>query len=509
MNILKKTQFGKQVKSEEGYSSHKCVHIQDISKIPHNPGVYLFKNKQNIIIYVGKAIDLKKRVSSYFKNSKNLAIKTQKLVENIDVIDYILTDNEEEALIKENELIKKYQPKYNIVLRDDKSYPYIEITILEDCPKIFFTRKPCFIISGKAKQSLFFGPYPNVYDAKKIINYVIKEYKLRECKYDLTKKRVKPCLNFQIGKCNAPCVGNISNQEYKKQIDKAIAFLKGKQKQIIKKLSQTMQEYSDNLEFEKAGEIRDILKGANQINKVAFIKKQINIENVLIELKQKLNLKNKPYRIEAFDISNISGKDAVGAMVVFVNGKPVKKFYKKFRIKGVTKIDDFAMIKEVVSRCYSKLKEKGEELPDLILIDGGKGQVSSAVMALKKLDINFPDIIGLAKKLELIYIYNKKEPVILNKYSDELQLLQRIRDEVHRFVITYHKKIRSKRTINSVLLNINGIKEKKALELIKYFGSVENIKKALNDELKQVKGISKNTAEDIVEFFKKHGNKRN
>ncbi len=409
----------------------------DFSKIPSKPGIYIFKDKDNTPIYVGKAAKLKNRISSYFQSSVRHSSKTKKMISQIYDLEYIETSSEEEALLKENEYIKKYQPKYNILLRDDKTYPYIKVTMEEVYPRIFFTRKV------KKDGSFYFGPYPNVGEAKKIISYLLEKYKLRDCKYNLEKPRDRACLNFQLKKCYAPCIRNISEADYLKIILDACKFLQGRQTEILKEIKDKMAISADALNFEEAAQLRDMLKAADMIKRISGIKdRDFDPAIVLTNLKEKLELKKIPLLIEAFDISNISGKHAVGSMVVFQNGLMSKRQYRKFRIKTYDQPNDVGMMQEVILRRYRRLKEEGGPLPDLILIDGGKGQLNGAFNVLKDLGLDDIDIIGLAKRLEMIYKINKEEPIILNKYSEELFLLQRIRDEAHRFAIAYHKKLR-------------------------------------------------------------------
>ena len=463
----------------------------DTSYIPDNSGIYIFKDSFGTIIYVGKAINLKNRVNSYFRDTEDHNVKTKKLITQIKSIDYIITQNEEEALIKENEFIKKFQPKYNILLRDDKTYPYIKINIQENFPRIILTRK--LIHDG----SVYFGPYPNVKEARNIVEHLINTFKLRQCGHNLEKPLKRPCINFQLKKCYAPCVGNITPEKYREFIKQSIDFLQGKQKDIVNDLKQKMLKYSDSLQFELAGQARDMLKAAESVKTIASIKKNIDINKILLSLKEKLGLKNIPDTIEAFDISNTSGENAVGSMVVFKKGVSAKSFYRRFKIKTIIGSNDMAMMKEVFLRRYKRVIKENKDLPDLIVIDGGLPQLSLIKEAVEELSLAKSDIIGLAKRFELIYKLGSSQPIILNKHTDEIQLLQRIRDEAHRFAITYHKKIRQEKFIRSELHDIPGIGEKKALSLLKHFGSLKAIKQASVEELKKVVGITKKNVERI------------
>jgi len=550
-----------------------------LNKLPHLPGVYLMKSNNDQVIYVGKAKDLKNRISSYFSKSLNDK-KTSVLVKNIHKIDFITTKNEVEALILEDTFIKKYQPKYNILLKDDKRYPFLKITINEDYPRILIVRK------RDKDNSLYFGPYTSAKSMRETLKLINRIFPIRKCNKNLKLTNSQPpyfkpvgqyCLYYQLNQCLAPCQGNVDPNEYKKIIDEIILFLKGKTDSLIESLNSLMQNYSKNYEFEKAARIRDrILHIKNIMEKqsivssqfesqdfIAFTKKddiynitilfiregkvigknnffvkkkfsemseeeilssfikqyysnpsflpseiitdlmledskaieewlytltnqkikiricETDFENRVIELARQnsiielsnyladietkdahkrlkdlmkvLKLKNVPKSIEAFDVSNIMGKFAVGSMVKFVNGLPAKNEYRKFNIKTVDGIDDFKMIEEIVYRRYKRLKEENKELPDLILIDGGKGQLQSAIKALEKNEIFNIPIISLAKKEEVIYLPNKEEPLKLNRNSPALKLLQNIRDEAHRFAITFHKEKRSKEIYSSIL----------------------------------------------------------
>lgn len=568
-------------------------------EIPNLPGVYLMK-KDSKIIYVGKAKNLERRVSSYFlKNHQDM--KTKELVKNIDDIDYIICNTEIDALILENNLIKKYTPKYNINLKDSKTYPYIYLS-KERFPKVVVIKTTKKV----EKTGIYYGPYPKGawYLQKILTNF----FQVRDCKKDMDKIHIKPCLKYYMKRCLGPCIDKKIENEYNENIKKLKGVLEGNSKEVIKKLEDDMKKSSEKMEFEKAiyyreqikelkntifsqvsdfkyivdediflikvsetyaflcvlnirdgkiidknfmklslnekifddlfleilanyyqlntipknlileekyedkkSEIKNIFKNCFKVNINLFfpkiksrrkelldmgrlnLEKEIeneynkkeSIENGLKILYEKLKLKTFPYRIECFDISNIQGKDAVASMSVTIEGKAAKKEYRKFKILCKDTPDDFLMMKEVIYRRYSNLSKK--EFPNLILIDGGLGQINSVGEILKELEkLEFCDLISIAKKNEEIYLYGENKPFIFSRDSETLKILQRTRDEAHRFGITFHRKLRSKRVISSELDKIEGIGEKRRNSLLKTFGSIKNIKEASIEELKKV-----------------------
>ncbi|MBN1621344.1 MAG: excinuclease ABC subunit UvrC, partial [Endomicrobiales bacterium] len=409
-----------------------------IKNIPNKPGVYIMRDATAKIIYIGKAIRLRNRINSYFRNdgtSKNSAI-----LSSLRHIDFILAASESEALVLENQLIKEYQPYYNVMWRDDKSYPYLKLTIKEDFPRLFLTRKK--INDGNQ----YFGPYPQSGQISYLLKWLQKTFKWRPCRLDFQyvslprENKIKSCLYLQTDKCYAPCLGKITPKEYKRNLNGLSLFLRGRYKYLAKIWEKEMRQASKNLKFEKASELRNRIQALNQIHEKITIREitpgdltlSLNTTKTLEELKNVLSLLNWPSIIEGFDISNISGYEPVGSMVRFHNGKPDKNNYRKFKIKTVQGINDTAMIKEVVYRRYNRLKNESKELPDLILIDGGKGQLSSASLSLNNLKLDIP-IISLAKKEEEIFMPGKNKPLKLPKDSSALHLLQKIRDEAHRF----------------------------------------------------------------------------
>jgi len=600
--------------------------LKKIENLPRLPGVYLFKNKNDKIIYIGKAKSLYNRVKSYFSPNIN-SIKTEALVSKIADVDVIVTDNEVEALILEANLIKQYKPRYNVNLKDDKSYPYIVITN-EDFPQVYPTRR--VVMDG----SKYFGPYTEVKTMKHALKVLRDVFKIRSCKYNLTEETIqkgkyKVCLDYHIKKCDGPCEGLISKENYNKMIQEVEQVLRGNIDGLINSLKEEMIKLSSELKFEKAAEIRNKLealqvyantqkvvsqelidrdiitfaadipdgvaaifnirkgklvgrkkftfnyninlpdsvvisdllrniysnpveipdqivvselpdekeiieswlkekagkkvkvitpKSNQELNsllnlckqnavydlneiKLQRMKKEGAIPYVLKSLQRDLYLSKPPIRIECFDISTLQGSDTVASLVVFENGKPKKSDYRKFIIKSVHGQNDFASMSEVVERHYKRTLEENKPLPDLIMVDGGKGQLNSAIKILKKLGLNNISIIGLAKRLEEIYIPEKKDPIQIPKTSSSLKLLQQIRDEAHRFAITFHREKREKRIIKSELDEIEGIGSKTAQKLLTHFGSVENIRNSSLDQIAEIIGKSK--ASIVYNYFHK------
>lgn len=590
---------------------------------PSNPGVYLMKNSSGKIIYIGKAKNLKKRISSYFTKTQFELPKTEILVSKIAYFDYIVTRNEVEALILEANLIKKYRPKFNAALKDDKKYPYIKIDVKNNFPKVIVTRT---IFKDGSK---YFGPYTEAHSIRRTLNLLEKVFRLRICNRKIPKENTnnpsfdRPCLNFQINKCDAPCIGNISYENYRKKVEQVILFLKGKTEMVIKQLQSAMEQASDENRFEKASELRDqiirigkistkqivrktnledldiigigrddklccvvILKiregrlikkehyfmentlgksDGNILNKFLtqyynfqediapkiltqtnpedkeLVSKWLNAEifipqkgdkkklvemakqNAFLlveekklahlksahrtvfavkELKDRLYLAKLPRKISAFDVSNLQGGEAVASMVFFDNGKPKKSQYRRFKIKTVSGINDYLMIEEAVTRYLSHLEEEKFETPDMILIDGGKGQLSFAKKALEKFPYKI-ELFSIAKRLEEVFSINSNEPIIIPKTSYALKLLQQIRDEAHRFAIKYHKILRDKKTTVSVLDNIPGIGKKRKKELLKYFHSIKNIRESSISDLTSLPGISIKLANTILDSLNK------
>ncbi|MDR1695723.1 MAG: excinuclease ABC subunit UvrC [Endomicrobium sp.] len=421
-------------------------HLENIPKLP---GVYIMRDGIGNIIYIGKAKSLKDRLASYFNadtESKSAAIITA-----MRKIDYILCASEREALILERQLINKVKPYFNAMWKDDKSYPYIKLSAGEDFPRLTLTRK-------KLKDgALYFGPYPQQFYIKKLVRWLVKLFKVRPCKLEFSEnklpeeKKVKSCLYFHTEMCYGACLGKITSADYKSKIKEIELFLNGKFKKLEDEWQSRMECLSADLKFEEAAEIRDRLYAVQSMSERVMISEitqnEIN-ESVqradsISELKEELGLKRMPAVIEGFDNSNIQGTNAVASMVRFLNGIPDKKNYRRFKIKTVVGADDFASMREVVFRRYSGLIRKNENMPDLVLIDGGKGQLGAAMGALEELQLNIP-VASLAEKNEEIFFPHKDKPLVLSRHSAALRLLQSVRDEAHRFAVNYHRKLREK-----------------------------------------------------------------
>lgn len=603
----------------------KLTILDKLKYLPTSPGVYIYKNKNGKVIYIGKASNLRNRVKSYFQTNKHYDAKTNALVKNIYDLEYIVTDTKAEALILEDTLIKKHKPKYNVMLRDDKTYPFIKITN-EEYPRILSTRR---VVRDGSK---YFGPFADVKSMKRLIKLVRSIFKLRSCKLKLTNESIrlgkfKICLDYQIKKCDGPCEGLISHEEYHENVKNAVSLINGKTSTIEKELLRKMELCVEELNFEQAayyrnqyfllkdytehqkivstelidrdvfgfakegeygcvlilnvregklvgrrhfilknklnsndadilqaglekyyiesefipdeillpiqlleekflldylksrkgtmvnisvpkiGDKKKIVNLANENAKyqlqeyiLAVMKKDAELPKRIFELQKELQLKFPPRVIECFDNSHIQGSDYVSSLVVFKDGKPFKSGYRKFKIKTVNQNDDYTAMREAVYRRYRRLLEENNELPNLIIIDGGKGQLHEAETVLKELGIfDKVDIIGIAKRLEEIFKSDLKESIILPRNSTTLQLIQQIRDEAHRFAITYHRKLREKRTITTELLSIKGVGEKVAKKLLNSFGSVAEIKTKSIEELRIV--VGEKNAQKIYNYF--------
>ena len=595
------------------------VVAEKLKLLPEKPGVYLMKNKRGQIIYVGKAIKLKNRVRQYFQSSRNHSAKTIAMVSHIEDFETIITDNELEALILECNLIKKHHPKYNIMLRDDKTYPYLKITLNEQYPRLTTTRR---VIKDGSK---YFGPYTNITAMKETVKLLRRLFPLRTCKH----LGERPCLEYHIKRCLAPCARLVKEDVYNEMVQSVCLFLEGKTEDIEKNLTAKMQNLAQNLEFEMAGKIRDQLLAIRQVtekqkiltdtgnmdaigmatspygicmqvffvrsgkilgrnqflmtgdmednkenalsaflkqyyNDAVFIPAEILLpqdikETALLEkwlaeeksvktkiitpkrgvkkdivemanenavkylqdqenklkdkmarsigavydLQKYMHLTKPPMRMECFDISHIQGSETVASMVVFQDGKPDKESYRRFKINSTEgKPDDFMSMREVTMRRYGKATAK--EMPDLIIIDGGKGQLSSALEIIRGAGHLTVPVVGLAKQFEYIFTEHSSEPVILPRQSDALYLVQQIRDEAHRFAITYHRNLRTKRNKVSLLDNIAGVGAKRRKALFDRFENIANIKNATVEELSSVPGISENIAKSIYNFFRTH-----
>ena len=603
-----------------------------LENLPTNPGVYLMKNDQEEIIYVGKAVNLRNRVRSYFRELKPDQAKTKALVKHIADLEYIIADNELEALVLECNLIKKYRPKYNINLKDDKTYPFLKITN-EDYPQVLVTRK---VLKDGAR---YFGPYPSVNELLNSLEMIRKIFPFRSCKQKVFTND-RPCLNAHIQMCYAPCIGRISKEEYNEMIEEIALFFEGRQDGLVKRLRKEMEEAAENLDFEQAARLRDQLQGVEQImtqqkavlggeddqdviamarginqccvqiffvrgGKIVgrenyflrgtddssrgeviasfmkqfyltsqFIPRHILLETeleeqsileqwltekresrvylkvpkrgqakelvdlvgrnasealvrqeqeetyqeqrtngVLEQLQNVLGLEDVPHRMECYDISNTQGTESVASMVVFVDGKPKKDQYRRFKIKTVDGANDYASLKEVLTRRLKHgLAEQTEggngkfsAFPDVIMMDGGRGQVNIALEVLEELELPIP-VCGMVKdnhhRTRGLYYNNIEIP--MDSHSELFLLITRMQDEAHRFAITYHRSLRGKRNLASVLDDIPGVGEKRKKNLLKHFGSFAKIRDASIEELLEVEGINHTVAEEIYSYLKTH-----
>ncbi len=597
---------------------------EQLKKLPGEPGVYLMKDENDKIIYVGKAISLKNRVRQYFQSSKNHSSKVKSMVKNIKSFEYIITDSELEALILECNLIKKYRPKYNVLLRDDKTYPYIKVTVNEDYPRVLKVRR---VLKDKAK---YFGPYTNVEAVNDTLDVIRNIYPIRTCNIDIDraiKNKMRPCLNYHIKRCIGPCTGHISKVEYNKMIEEILLFLSGKEEKLIEILKEKMNKCSMEFNFEEAAIYRDkilnlqemmqkqkidvstdnvnqdiiamayndeeacvqsffirhgkvvgrehfILEGTKDSSKEAilssfvkqfymkaeYIPKEIIIESeiedqvvleewlsnikgqkvfiripqkgdkksliamvkknameylekfsslnkrkyeksegALIELAEVIGLEEAPRRIESYDISNIQGVDSIGAMVVFTNGLKDKKEYRRYKIKTVEGPNDYDSMAEILERRLQK-----GDFPDLILLDGGKGQVSAVQKVFDKYNIDIP-LWGMYKddRHRTKGLICATKEIELDRTSNLYRFVASIQEEVHNYAISYHRSLRNKSLTKSTLDDISGVGEKRKKALLSHFKNIEEIKNASIEELSEIDGLNKRVAQNIYDYFRK------
>ena len=596
---------------------------QKLANITENSGVYIMKDSDGTVIYVGKAKNLKNRVSQYFHKSQKLP-KVQAMVEHIADFEYFLTPSEQDAFALENNLIKQYQPFYNILLKDAKTFAYIKVDTKNDYPIFEITRKL------KKDGAKYFGPYINGISANEVLELLNLAFPVRKCKDKLSKKHARACLNYSIGLCSAPCMGYVTKEDYKNIVNQAIEFLKGNEKNVENIIKEKMENYAQAENFEKALQMRENLKIIKRLKEkvvanipkdisfdafayvsdgeagavcvltlrsgkilgvqdfsvtdaaildseslqdfiVAYYKnkqfpdqilvnlqmedeedfveylqqmagKRINIYSpkisvknniikmaeqnaqehlfkrvredklkfrrtlgALIALKNVLKLQQIPKRMECYDISNISGTNKVASMVVFINGEPARKMYRKFKIKSVEGSNDYASHQETLTRRLNELEKCEDEsfmqIPDLLVIDGGKGQLSATLEVLQATKFKNIPIISLAEKFEEVYIPHNSMPIMLKRSSEELKLLQRIRDEAHRFAITYHRQLRGKAQIADPLDNIAGVGKVRRIEIYNHFKTIDAIQNASIEELSRV--VPKDVAKNIYKFFNK------
>lgn len=595
--------------------------------LPEQPGVYLFKDAEGRILYVGKSVSLRNRVRSYFGSPRNLDAKTRELVARIADFDIIVTDNELEALILESTLIKEHKPRYNISLRDDKGYPFIKVTLNEEWPRVIKVRR---VEDDGAR---YFGPYSSAGSVNRTLELLKKTFPYRSCDEPIDGRRKRPCLDYHIGRCLAPCVGLADRTAYMEAIRQVLLFLEGRGEQVVQQVRRRMEAAAAALEFERAALLRDQLRALEHVlerqkvvsalagdsDAIAFAQddgetcvqvffirrgrlignesfvlqgtaqaspqeimtsfvtqfyqtaaqvpptillqheildrpvieewlqrrrggkvvlrvprrgekrqlvdlvarnagealKQLRLKwlserqrqaGALAELRELLGLPAIPRRIEGFDISTLQGQAAVGSMVVFVDGAPKRSAYRRFQIRTVAGQDDYAMLEEVLRRRFRHAPQGEEpdeawELPDLVLVDGGRGQVNVAARVLEEVGLGHVPLLGLAKKEETLHWAARPEPILLPRDSMALYLLQRVRDEAHRFAITYHRARRQKEAVSSRLEEIPGIGPRRRAALLRHFGSLEAIRRATIEELAAVSGMNRSVAERLKEHL--------
>jgi excinuclease ABC subunit C len=477
-----------------------------VGELPHKPGVYLMKDRFGTVIYVGKARDLRKRVSTYFHPSRRLGwdLKLNALVEAVHDLDTYTVRSEPEALLLEGKLIKEYQPRYNISFRDDKRFLLIKVNLHDPIPRFLLTRL------RQDDGARYFGPFAHSASARHTLTLARRKFNLRGCR-PLTPghEDYKHCLYGHLKYCTAPCIGNVTREEYQRQVVAACDFLAGQSDEIKTDLEAQMKKAAAAEDFEKAALFRDALDDLRRTvqktkkfprlpqNFPVAIQPQLD----LAELAQILALPGPPARIEGFDISNISGTFAVASMITFRHGKPDRSNYRRYRIKTVTGQDDFACMAETVRRRYARLQAEKATLPDLVLIDGGKGQLNAALGELAKLGLTQIPVIGLAKEFEEIYRPGESEPIRLSHDSGALKLLQRVRDECHRFANTYNAQLRLKRISESILDEFPGIGGRRKAALLKKFGSVQRLRLATVEQIAAISGFGEKSAADLKQFL--------
>ncbi|WP_145259964.1 excinuclease ABC subunit UvrC [Planctomycetes bacterium Pan216] len=420
---------------------------------PDGPGVYLMKDKRGRVIYIGKAKNLRSRASTYFTEAAAQDRRTADMVPLIADIDFLNTDSEVDALLMEARLIKDIQPKFNVELKDDKSFPYLQITTNEDFPRVEFTREPA------DRGVKLYGPFASAKSLRGAIQVLQRVFKFRNCTLDIDAddekwKWYRPCLLFNINQCTAPCNMRISKEEYRKDIQRLRLFLDGKRDSLLDQMRKEMKEAAKELEFERAAKLRDEIHSLETLNLRGDLETHeqpevfyIDPKKGLAGLRKVLKLSSEPRTIEGIDIAHLGGSETVASLVTFLDGIPFKPGYRRFRIKTVGGVDDFRSIAEVIERRFRPEREEEWPRPDLILIDGGKGQLSAALDAFKRIGVSPPEILGLAKREEEIFRPDEPEPIRLSRHSAGLRLLQSVRDEAHRFARHYHHLLRSKKTL--------------------------------------------------------------
>ena len=478
--------------------------------VPASPGVYVFRNAAGEVIYVGKARSLRKRLATYFQPSRKRRAdpKLRALIHSIDSYEVHEVSNESEALLLESRLIKQYHPRYNVDLRDDKRFLHICADLSEPFPRLKLVR-----IRADDKR-IYFGPYPHARVLRATIHFLCRRYGLRSCtvRTPVPETR-KHCLEHVIRDCCCPCVGQVSAAEYRERLEAAFAVLRGENRGVLEELRDKMLAAAERMQFEEAARLRDMIENLKVIGVRTRNFRRATLENrgraggpgreAVEALREALGMAAPPETIECFDMSNIGGKFAVGSMVCFRGGRPASADYRRYRIRSPEAADDTAMMAEVLRRRYKRVLEEGKLLPDLIVVDGGKGQLNTAVAALREVGAPPLPLLGLAKKREEIYLPGRSEPVTLPRHHAGLRLLQAIRDEAHRFALAYHRSLRRRRIANSILADIPGIGEERQKQLLKAFGSVRNMLRATPEEIAAaVPGIGRRTAAVVWEAIR-------
>jgi len=477
-----------------------------LGELPHKPGIYLMKDRFGTVIYVGKARDLRKRVSSYFQPSRRLGwdLKFRALVDAIHDLDIHIVRSEPEALLLEGKLIKEFHPRYNISFRDDKRFLMLKVNLNDPIPRFTLTR---FKQDDGAR---YFGPFVHSAALRNTLSLIRREFHLRGCRPLTPNERdYKHCLYGNLKFCTAPCIANVTREQYLAQVTAACDFLSGQCDEMREQLDGEMKKAALAQDYERAALYRDAiqdLRDSTRKNRVFdrvpyTLPLAIDPVQDLAELGRVLSLPGPPVRIEGFDISNISGTFAVASMVSFKNGRPDRANYRKYRIKSFEGQNDFAAMAEVIHRRYSRLLRESKNLPDLILIDGGKGQLGMACAELEKLGISKIPIIGLAKEFEEIYRPGESEPLRLPHETGALKLLQRVRDESHRFANTYNAQLRIRKISESILDEFPGIGEQRKAALLKKFGSVQRLRLATVEQIAEIPGFGGKSAADLKAFL--------
>ena len=435
-------------------TGNRAAAARKVKSFPQTPGVYLMKDAAGRVIYVGKAKNLRARAGSYFLKAAEQDRRTAELVQEIRDIDYLEADSEVDALLLESRLVKDVQPRFNSDLKDDKTFPYLQITTHEDFPRVEFTRTP------RQKGVKLYGPFTSAGSLRGAIVVLQRIFKFRTCSLDIDAddeqwRWFRPCLLESIGQCTAPCNLRISKQEYRRDINRLKTFLDGGKKRLLEEMKQEMLAASGRLDFEQAARLRDEIRLLETLDQRGDLEEHVQPEVFLVDpkkglagLEKVLGLPRPPRVIEGVDIAHLAGNETVASLVQFIDGLPFKPGYKRYRIKTVTGIDDFKSIHEVVSRRFARLVREGAPLPDIFLVDGGKGQLSAAMDALESLGIEAPCVISLAKREEEVFLPGQSEPLRLSRDSYSLRLLEYVRDEAHRFAQHYHHLLRSKRSFD-------------------------------------------------------------